>query len=185
MKNGIYDHVICFSLWGTGLRIMILCETPWSRGQNKPHSAILIFKSYPYCTLDFQILTCFVFLQDTQHHIRLPFWGERSQFCTLSQLDERVGLPHGAVWDQSNLPPPVYMCIRGTQGWECVLSVHCSSVCLFFFTATFKHSVSLQRHFQKYLALRIQLQGTCVANCAWLQEYNAYSKLHLVLNTVV
>jgi len=27
MKNGNYDCVICFSVWGVGLRITIWCET--------------------------------------------------------------------------------------------------------------------------------------------------------------
>jgi len=34
MRNGTCDCVLCFSVHGVGLRIVIWCETPWSKGQN-------------------------------------------------------------------------------------------------------------------------------------------------------
>jgi len=41
------DCVVCFSLWGVGVRIAVWYETPWSKGQHTtPHCSFNV-KSYP------------------------------------------------------------------------------------------------------------------------------------------
>jgi hypothetical protein len=140
----------------------------------KHHFALWTFKSCPGLFS----------AEHTPHCICLPFWGLWSLFCTLSQLEEGVVLPYGVVWGQSTPPPTIILWIRGTQGWDCLLSVHGLSVSLLF-TVTFKYPFSFLRLLPKYLALRIQLLGTHVANSTCLQESNAYSKPHLVLYNLV
>jgi hypothetical protein len=50
----------------------------------------------------------------------------------LEATDGRVGLPRGVVLGQSTLPLPVILWVKGAQGWDCLLSVHCLSGSLFF-----------------------------------------------------
>jgi hypothetical protein len=45
----------------------------------------------------------------------------------LSWLVEGVALPRGVIWGWSTLPP----WMRGAQGWDSVVSVHCSPVSSF------------------------------------------------------
>jgi len=127
-KNVTYDCVICFSLWSVGLRIAIWCETLWGRGQKKPtlqfqhlnpigvnakhHFALWTFISFPGLFLWNTYHTVFAILRPVITILYFELAGRR------------VGLPHRVVWGQSTVPPPVILWIRGTQGWDYLLSIH-------------------------------------------------------------
>jgi len=135
MKNGTYNCVICFSLWGVVLRIAILCETLWGRGQNTtPHCNFNIqisSESTQNTTLHFGHIHLFMvcFLWDTHHTVSdCHFEASDHYFALWASWCGRVCLPHGVVWGQNTLPPPVILWIRGAQGLDCLVSVHCLSV---------------------------------------------------------
>jgi len=146
MKNYTYNNVICFSLWGVGLRTVICCEAPWGRSWNTTPHCTLAFKSYP----------SLFFVENIKPYLFAFFWGHWSLFCTLSQLVERVCLPCGVIWGQSTFPPPVNLLIRCAKGWDCVLSLHCLSV----FASLFLHC-----HFQvPCFSLKAFLKIPCYQN---------------------
>jgi len=180
---------------------LLFCERCWSENydlawntlkQESKHNPTFQFRhlnlvqaNIKHC---FPLWTFKFHAEHTWQYVCLPFWGQWSLFCTFCWLlVEGVGLPCGVLWGWSTLTPPINLWIRGAQFWDCVLSVHCFT----FLTVTFMElclhcqvpCFSLKA-FLKYLALRIQLLGTCVANTACLLESNAYSILHLVLYTV-
>jgi len=92
-------------------------------------------------------------------------------------------------WSEVKAPfhPPLKVWIRGAQGWDCVLSVHCLSLSLLFlccFHGTMCSLSSIMFLFDcipKMSYPEIQLLGTCVTNCAHAQYSNAYSKVCLIL----
>jgi hypothetical protein len=107
----------------------------------QPHIAPWTFKSYPGL----------FFVKHAWHCIHLPF----------QVSDHYLHFePAGGRWGWNTLPPPVNPWIRGVQGWDCVLSVHCLSVLVSSFSVTFmglclchQFSCSSLKAFLKYLAL--------------------------------
>jgi hypothetical protein len=63
-------------------------------------------------------------------------------------------------------------------------STVCLPLCLLFLYH-YQVPCCSSKAFPKYVAIGIQLIGTCVVNCACLQESNAYRKLHFVLYILV
>jgi len=89
----------------------------------EPHIVLWTFKSYPG-------LLC---VEYTQYHNPLPFWGQWSLFCTLSQLVEGVGLICGAH--------PLWTCEIESQKVE---NVYCQStvhVCHFHVAMSLSSSI--------------------------------------------
>jgi hypothetical protein len=130
-------------------------------------------------TLHFEHLNIFMVCLFCGLHTTLYLFAILRPVITILHFETdggRVGLPCGVVWVWNTLSPPVIPWIRGAQGQDCLLSVDCLSLSLsLLFTVTFKYPVLLWRHFPKYLALRIQLNGTCVANDTCLQQTVSHS----------
>jgi hypothetical protein len=161
------------------MKMCDMCEIPWGRGQNTtPHcnfNTQILFKSTQNTTLQFGHLNIFLvcLLQNT-HHTVLPILGP---VITILHF-EPVGR---VVWGQSTISPPVILWIRGARGQDCPLSVHCSSL-----------SFLSQCHFQvpcisskAFPKTSLQLTGTCVVTGTCLQVSNAYTKLLLIIYSLV
>jgi len=198
VKYGTYDCVICISQSCVGLRIAIWCETPWRRSQHNLtlqfiYLNVILINGNSHCTLwTFKSYLGFCEKQ-TKHHIHLPSLGKSALFCTLSQVVEGFGHPFGVVWDREPSHPPL-TCALGVYKVEIL---YCQSTeCLGYLSVLFhchlhgamSSSSSILLLFEgipKSLTFGIQLLGTWAANCAYLQKSNAYSKLCLILYTVL
>jgi hypothetical protein len=153
------------------------------------HITISTFKSYPsqhktpFCTLDIQIFSWFVFYAT---HTILYLSATLRPVISILHLEQAGGKGWSSWWGGLRSKHPSTPCNWCTRSTLCIVCLSfCGWLYLHFFAVTFKYPVSLQRHFLKYLVLRIQLTGTCIANGTHLQDTNAYSKLRLILYSLV
>jgi hypothetical protein len=79
------------------------------------------------------------------------------------------GLPCGVVWGWSTLPPPVILCIRGAQGQDCLLSVHCLSVSVSSLHCHFQVPCFSLKAFPKISCTQNTTDRDCVANGMCIQ----------------
>jgi hypothetical protein len=142
-----------------------------------PHIVVLTFKPYtsqhktPLCILDIEIVSWFGFRIT---HTTVYLFAVLRPVISILHSKPAVGRDWSSQWGglRSKHPStPCILCIRGAQGWDLTLSVHSLSVSSSH--CHFQVPSFSPRHFSKYLTLRIQLIGTCVANNTCLQELKA------------
>jgi len=177
MKNG--TCVMCFSECSIHLRIAIWRETYLKQGS--AHNPNLQFVHLNL------ILVCFMW--NTHNTISVCLFEANVHYFALwTGWWKGLAFPVGGLL----LKHPSTPCKDNILEVHKVETVYCQSIVyVFFFTAIFMmlclhHQVSCSSSevFLRCLALRIQLLGTCITNCACLKESNTCSKLHLILYTL-
>jgi len=143
MKNGTYNCVICFSLWGVGPTIAIWCETPWGRGQNtilyfsfniwilssSTHNPTLYFGHLNF------VIVCFLW----NTHDTVLFAILRPVF-TILHFEPAGGKGWSSMWGGLTSKHPSTSCnpvdYRCTRSRSSIVSLLFVCICLFFFTVT-------------------------------------------------